>query len=73
MNEIDINNDDNSLNNNLIEDILYVDPIIEKQKQEMRELAKKMRETLGRPEPIILTNSGTVKKASELTLDEQEH
>jgi len=72
MSEFNVN-DDNLLDNNSIEEILYVDPIIEKQKQEMRELAKKMRETLGRPEPIILTNSGSVKKASELTLEEQEH
>jgi len=44
----------------------------EKEKEEAREQAKKLRKAVGNTEPIIATKSGIVKKASELTFQEQE-
>lgn len=41
-------------------------------KEEARKQAKKLREENGKTEPFIVTNGGKVKKASELTLIEQE-
>lgn len=44
----------------------------EREKEEARKLAKKLRKSAGNVEPIIVTQSGVVKKASELTIEEQE-
>jgi len=44
----------------------------EKEKEEARKLAKKLRKSSGNIEPIIVTKDDKVKKASELTYDEQE-
>jgi hypothetical protein len=52
--------------------LIPYDADIERQKTEVREMAKKMREEYGTPEPIIITKNGDVKKASQLTLQEQE-
>jgi len=52
--------------------IIGYDADIERQKNEVRELARKMREEYGTPEAIIVTKSGEVKKASQLNLQEQE-
>lgn len=46
--------------------------VIEKQKEIMREKARKMKESGKKIEPLIITKSGEVKKASELSLLEQE-
>jgi len=43
----------------------------EKEKEEARKLAKKLRKA-GKPEAVIITKNGEVKKASELTYKEQE-
>jgi len=44
----------------------------EREKEEARKLAKKLRKAAGNIEPIIVTKLGKVKKASELTIEEQE-
>jgi hypothetical protein len=44
----------------------------EREKEEIRRLAAELRKKSDKIEPIILTKSGQVKKASELTLSEQE-
>lgn len=44
----------------------------EREKEEARKQARKLRKAAGNIEAIIVTNSGVVKKASELTLEEQE-
>lgn len=44
----------------------------EREKEEARNLAKKLRKSAGNVEPIIVTNDGVVKKVSELTYNEQE-
>lgn len=62
------------------EDSIYPEhtPIIpydfqkEKEKEEIRKLAEEIRKKTGKIEPIIVTKTGVVKKASELTLIEQE-
>lgn len=62
------------------EDSLYPEhtPIIpydfqkEKEKEESRKLAEEIRKKTGKIEPIIVTKTGVVKKANELTLIEQE-
>lgn len=45
---------------------------LEREKEEIRELAKKLRKEIGNLEPIIITKEGKVKKASELFAFEQE-
>jgi hypothetical protein len=52
--------------------VVGYDADLERQKNEIRELAKKMREEYGTPEAIVVTKSGVVKKASQLILQEQE-
>lgn len=52
--------------------LIGYDADIERQKAEVRELAKKMREEYGTPEAIIVTKNGDVKKASQLNIQEQE-
>lgn len=44
----------------------------EEEKKELRKQAKALRKQSGDIEPIIVTSSGTIKKASELTIVEQE-
>jgi len=44
----------------------------EREKEEQRKLAKELRKKIGDIEPIIVTKSGVVKKANELTKIEQE-
>jgi len=44
----------------------------EREKEEARDRAKKLRKSAGNTEAIIVTKSGVVKKASELTFEEQE-
>jgi len=44
----------------------------EREKEESRKLAKKLRKSAGNVEPIIVTNAGVIKKVSELTYSEQE-
>jgi len=44
----------------------------EREKEEARKLARKLRKAAGNIEPIIVTKAGIVKKASELTFEEQE-
>src|SRR5690606_24036538 len=44
----------------------------EREKEEQRKLAAELRKKSGKIEPIIVTKSGEVKKASELTYNEQE-
>lgn len=44
----------------------------EREKEETRKLAKKLRKAAGNIEPIIVTKAGQIKKASELTPEEQE-
>jgi len=52
--------------------VIPYDPSKELQKEESRKLAKKIREQTGKVEPIIITKSGEVKKAGDLTKTEQE-
>ncbi|NJO63485.1 MAG: hypothetical protein HC836_36405 [Richelia sp. RM2_1_2] len=57
------------------EEIVDVDPmatLAEKKRKELRDRADKLRKESNTIEPIIFTESGGVKKASELTLDEQD-
>ena len=44
----------------------------EREKEEARKLAKKLKKSVANIEPIIVTKAGIVKKASELTFEEQE-
>ncbi len=44
----------------------------EREKEEARKKARELRKSLGNIEPIIITKSGALKKAGELTLYEQE-
>jgi hypothetical protein len=44
----------------------------EREKEEQRKLAKELRKKSGNIEPIIVTKSGVIKKASELNYTEQE-
>jgi len=44
----------------------------EREKEEARDLAKKLRKASNNLEAIIVTKSGVIKKASELTFEEQE-
>jgi hypothetical protein len=44
----------------------------EREKEEQRKLAKRLREEVGNIVPIIVTKDGKSKKATELTYDEQE-
>lgn len=52
--------------------VVSLDAEKERQKEEVRRLAKELRKKSGKVEPIIITQSGVVKKASELTTNEQE-
>jgi len=52
--------------------VIPYDAIKEKEKEEQRRIAKELRKSLGNIEPIIVTASGGVKKANELTFNEQE-
>jgi len=75
--------DDINLNLNLNDnddDVVHPDhvPLIpynaqkEREKEEARDQAKKLRKAAGNTEAILVTKSGVVKKASELTFEEQE-
>lgn len=75
--------DDINLNlnlNNNDDDVVHPDhvPLIpydaqrEREKEEARDRAKKLRKSAGNTEAIIVTKSGVVKKVSELTFEEQE-
>jgi hypothetical protein len=44
----------------------------EREKEETRKLAKKLRKSAGNIEPIVVTKAGVIKKVSELTVEEQE-
>jgi hypothetical protein len=44
----------------------------EREKEEARKLAKKLRKIAGKIEPVIITKAGVVKKVGELTFEEQE-
>jgi len=44
----------------------------EREKEEQRKLAAELRKKSGKIEPVIVTKSGEIKKASELTYNEQE-
>jgi len=44
---------------------------LEKQKQEVRELAKELREKGGKYDPVIITKKGEIKPASKLNIEEQ--
>ena len=52
--------------------VIPIDYEKEKQKEQVRKLAEEMRKKSGKIEPIIVTEEGIAKKASELTLYEQE-
>jgi hypothetical protein len=52
--------------------LVPIDTQREKEKEETRKLAKKLRNKSGNAEPIIITKAGVIKKASELTVFEQE-
>jgi hypothetical protein len=52
--------------------IIPLDYNKEKEKEQIRKLAEEMRKKSGKIEPIIVTEAGIAKKASELTLYEQE-
>ena len=45
----------------------------EREKEQVRKLADELRKKSSNIEPIIVTRSGNVKKASELTVPEQEY
>jgi len=45
----------------------------EKEKAEVRKMAEQLRKKTGKIEPVIVTQDGLVKKASELTVTEQEY
>ena len=51
---------------------IQYDPALDKQKEEARKIEKKLRNQGKLPEPIIYTESGEVKKVSDLTKNEQE-
>jgi len=52
--------------------LIGYDLIKEQQKEELRKFAKKLREQNGKIEAIVTTKSGVIKKASQLTKEEQE-
>jgi len=68
----DISNNDDSLFPEHIP-IIPIDVQREKEKEEVRKFAAELRKKTGKIEPIIVTKDGNLKKASELTLSEQEY
>ncbi len=52
--------------------VIPYDTQMEREKEELRKKAKELRKKSGKIEPVILTKDGVEKKASELTLHEQE-
>ena len=52
--------------------LIPIDIMREKEKEEIRKLAKELRKKTGGAEPIVVTKAGIVKKASDLTIIEQE-
>mgnify|MGYP001203856593 CR=1 FL=1 len=53
--------------------IIPYDTNREKEKEHTRKLADELRKKMGVIEPVITTKDGVTKKASQLTLEEQEH
>jgi hypothetical protein len=68
----DISNNDDSLFPEHIP-LVPIDTQKEKEKEEIRKFAAELRKKTGKVEPIIVLKNGELKKASELTLSEQEN